>query len=342
MRSARKLATAVIVLGALFAVGNAATGYWLREIRPFEETDNAYVRSHLAHISPEISGYVQAVHFTDHQQVRKGALLVVLDDREYRARVAHAKAALAAARARLLTLQADITVQDARVAQREADIRSVDAEVRRAGRDLARQRDLVRDGATSGQAEDTAIAANASAGARRAQAGAAFDEAARQRLAMQARLDEGTAAVAVAEAELRLARINLARTRIHAPVDGVLAERRVQLGQSVQPGSLIAQMVPQGDLFVEANFKETQLGAMRPGQPVLLEIDAFEDVTFHGVVTSTSPASGSEFSILPPENATGNFTKIVRRVPVRIDFQRDALTENIKPGLSVTARVRVR
>lgn len=135
MRSARRLTIAVIVLCTLFAVGNAATGYWLREIRPFEETDNAYVRSHLAHISPEIPGYVQAIHFTDHQRVRKGALLVVLDDREYRARVAHAKAALAAARARLLTLQADIAVQDARVAQREADIRSVDAEVRRAGRD---------------------------------------------------------------------------------------------------------------------------------------------------------------------------------------------------------------
>jgi len=342
MRKARGILGAMIFLGALFALGYLATGYWLNEVRPFEETDNAYVRSHLAQLSPRVPGYIKSVHFTDHQFVRKGTLLVVLDDREYRARLAHAEAALAAARAAVETLAADIKVQDARVAQRAAAIGLVEAEVRRAGRDLARQRDLARDGAASVQTEDAALAANSQANARLAQARAAWEEATRQRDAMQSKLAESVASVSVSAAGLRLARIDLQHTRIHAPIDGTLAERRAQVGQQVQPGTLLAHLVPSNDMFVEANFKETQLESMRPGQPVVLEIDAFSDRTFSGVVTSTSPASGAEFSILPPENATGNFTKIVRRVPVRIDFSREIPLEGIRPGLSVTARVRVR
>lgn len=342
MRKARGILGAAVFLGVLFALGYLATGYWLHEVRPFEETDNAYVRSHLAHVSPRIPGYIKSVHFTDHQFVRKGSLLVILDDREYRARVAHAEAALAAAQAAVATLAADIKVQDARVAQRAAAIRLVEAEVRRAGRDLARQRDLARDGATSVQTEDAAQAANSQASASLVQARAAWDEATRQREAMQSRLAESIASVSVSAANLRLARIDLQHTRIHAPIEGTLAERRAQVGQQVQPGALLAHLVPSHDVFVEANFKETQLESMQPGQAVVLEIDAFSERPFRGVVTSTSPASGAEFSILPPENATGNFTKIVRRVPVRIDFARDTPLGGIRPGLSVTARVRVR
>lgn len=342
MRKARGILGAAVFLGVLFALGYLATGYWLHEVRPFEETDNAYVRSHLAHVSPRIPGYIKSVHFTDHQFVRKGSLLVILDDREYRARVAHAEAALAAAQAAVATLAADIKVQDARVAQRAAAIRLVEAEVRRAGRDLARQRDLARDGATSVQTEDAAQAANSQASASLVQTRAAWDEATRQREAMQSRLAESIASVSVSAANLRLARIDLQHTRIHAPIEGTLAERRAQVGQQVQPGALLAHLVPSNDVFVEANFKETQLESMQPGQAVVLEIDAFSERPFRGVVTSTSPASGAEFSILPPENATGNFTKIVRRVPVRIDFARDTPLGGIRPGLSVTARVRVR
>ena len=342
MRKARGILGAAVFLGVLFALGYLATGYWLHEVRPFEETDNAYVRSHLAHVSPRIPGYIKSVHFTDHQFVRKGSLLVILDDREYRARVAHAEAALAAAQAAVATLAADIKVQDARVAQRAAAIRLVEAEVRRAGRDLARQRDLARDGATSVQTEDAAQAANSQASASLVQTRAAWDEATRQREAMQSRLAESIASVSVSAANLRLARIDLQHTRIHAPIEGTLAERRAQVGQQVQPGALLAHLVPSHDVFVEANFKETQLESMQPGQAVVLEIDAFSERPFRGVVTSTSPASGAEFSILPPENATGNFTKIVRRVPVRIDFARDTPLGGIRPGLSVTARVRVR
>ena len=342
MPKARGILGATIFLGALFALGYLATGYWLREVRPFEETDNAYVRSHLAQLSPRIPGYIKSVHFTDHQFVHKGTLLVTLDDREYRARVAHAEAALAAARAAVATLSADIQVQDARVEQRAAAIGRVQAEVKRAGRDLARQRDLARDGAASVQTEDAAQAAHSQANASLVQARAAWEEAKRQRNALQSRLTESMAAVTVSAANLRLARIDLQHTRIHSPIDGTLAERRAQVGQQVQPGALLAHLVPSGDVFVEANFKETQLELMRAGQVVELEIDAFPERAFRGVVTSASPASGAEFSILPPENATGNFTKIVRRVPVRIDFAKDVVRDEIKPGLSVTARVRVR
>jgi len=330
------------VLAVLFGGTYFATDYWLCQVRPFESTDNAYLRTHMAQVSPRVAGYIREIHFSDNQPVKAGDLLLVIDDSDYQARAQHAEATVQAARAQHESLAAELAVQAARVEQRRASVRLAEAEVRRSGRDFARQKDLATDGATSLQARDNAEASSSQAGARLAEARAAQAEAQRQAEAIAVRLRESEAAIAVAEATLDIARIDLGRTRIHAPVSGTLAQRHVQMGQLVQPGSLLAYLVPEGDLFVEANFKETQLQDMHVGHPVEIAIDAFEDVRYRGVVASAAPASGAEFSILPPENATGNFTKIVRRVPVKIEFAEGTSLQGLKPGMSVTARVRVR
>lgn len=338
----RQAGLGLALLGALFGAAYLGTQYWLHELHPYETTDNAYLRTHMAQISPQVSGFVRGIHFNDHQPVRTGDLLVEIDDRDFRARLGHARAALLAARAQRETLASEALVQETRVAQQEAAVQRAKIEAARSRADFARQADLARDGAASVQVRDNAKATAALARAGHTQAGAALAETRRQADTITARLRESEAAIGIAEATLRIAEIELEKTRILAPVDGVVAQRQVQLGQWIQPNGLIAYLVPANDLFVEANFKETQLEDMHVGDPVEIEVDAFPTLSYHGVVSSAAPASGAEFSILPPENATGNFTKIVRRVPVKIAFEAQANLQGLKPGMSVTARVRVR
>ena len=159
---------------------------------------------------------------------------------------------------------------------------------------------------------------------------------------MDAQIEETRARVKAAEANLELARIDLANTRITAPMAGIIGNRSVQVGQLVKPGSVLSYLIPTDGLFVEANFKETQIAKMQPGQPVEIKIDAYPDQVFKGSMDSFAPASGSEFSLLPPENATGNFTKIVRRVPVKISFAPGTDLSRLRPGLSTVIKVKVR
>lgn len=159
--------------------------------------------------------------------------------------------------------------------------------------------------------------------------------------AIDARIEQSRARLGALVADLELAKIALSHTRITAPMDGVIGNRSVQVGQLVKPGNVLAYLIPNRDVYVEANFKETQIEAMRVGQPVDIEVDALSSQTFHGTISSFAPASGSEFSLLPSENATGNFTKIVRRVPVKIVFDSGTSTDLLRPGLSTTVKVRV-
>jgi len=158
---------------------------------------------------------------------------------------------------------------------------------------------------------------------------------------LDTQIQETRARVKAAEANLELARIDLANTRITAPMAGIIGNRSVQVGQLIKPGSVLGHLIPAKGLFVEANFKENQIARMQPGQPVEIRIDAYPDQVFEGVLDSFAPASGSEFSLLPPENATGNFTKIVRRVPVKIAFKPDGDLSQLRPGLSTVIKVKV-
>jgi membrane fusion protein (multidrug efflux system) len=216
-------------------------------------------------------------------------------------------------------------------------------------KDLKRFTNLAKEGAVSAQSRDAAESAYKQAKAEHDKFVSARQGAESRLASLDARLNESRARLKAAEAALELARIDLANTRIVAPIDGVVGNRSVQVGQLVQPGSALAYLVPADGLFVEANFKETQIGPMQAGQTATISIDALDGRRFEGSVDSFAPASGSEFSLLPPENATGNFTKIVRRVPVKIRFrQRTDLNllrtdlNLLRPGLSAVVQVRVR
>lgn len=326
----------------LFAAVSAAIAYWLTAVHPFESTDNAYLKAHITLISPKEMGYVKEVLFEDNQPARPGDLLVVLDDHDFRARLAQAEAQLGLETARIQTLETDKRTQGAKIRQEEANIASAEAEAERASKDLKRYARLVEEGAISAQSHDSAQSVQKQMNAQLERFRSARQEASSQMTALDAQIAESRARIKAAEAVLDLARIDLGNTRIVAPIAGFIGNRNVQVGQLVKPGSVLAHLIPEGEVFVEANFKETQIDLMRPGQPADIRVDAYPGEVFEGRVGSFSPASGSEFSLLPPENATGNFTKIVRRVPVKIQFKPGTDLSRLKPGLSTTVKVRVR
>lgn len=327
-----------------FLLAGAAFGgyrYWHMAIAPYESTDNTYLKAHPSLISPRESGYVKSVHFEDNQTVKPGDLLVVIDDADFRARVAEGEAQIEVEKAQINSLESDKRVQQSRIEEQRAEIATAEVDLERAARDLRRFGNLVREGAVSGQTHDSAAAAWRQARAQRDKFLAARQEAEGQLSALDARIGEARARIKSIQATLETARIALSHTRLVAPIAGVIGNRSVQVGQLVKPGSILAYLIPDQGLYVEANFKETQIEHMSPGQPVEIRVDAFPDETFAGRVDSFAPASGAEFSLLPPENATGNFTKIVRRVPVRIAFDSGADLSRLRPGLSATAKVRV-
>ncbi|MBK8959999.1 MAG: HlyD family secretion protein [Proteobacteria bacterium] len=342
MRALTRFLTLLFWCGVVAVIGYFGHAWWQTHVRPFESTDNAYVRAHMAQISARITGHVKAVHFTDNQAVQAGALLVEIDDAPLLAERDQAAAEAASRALRRATLNAELDTQNARIAQHVASFAAASASFSRAQKDLARLAGLVEDGSVPAQQRDAAESAVAIARAELARQRALTEEATRERATLAAQIAEAEAAHKTAEAALRRSEVALTHTRILAPISGVLGNRAVQVGQLLQPGAVLAFLVPQEGLFVEANFKETQLENMRAGQPVAIEVDAYPQAALTGVVDSSAPASGAEFSILPPENATGNFTKIVRRVPVKIRLDANRALALLKPGLSCVVKVRVR
>ena len=328
----------LLILTSAIAVGIV---YWLKAIHPFETTDNTYLKSHLSLISPKETGYVTEVLFEDNQKVMPGDLLVVIDDHDFQAKVAQAEAQVLMETAHIKTLETEKRTQSAKISQEEANIAVAEADLERAAKDTKRFGNLAADGAVSVQTRDTAESTHKQAAARRDKTRSARLEAESELASREARIDETRARLKAVQSALELARIDLTNTRIVAPIAGIMGNRSVQVGQLVKPGSVLSYLIPTDGLFVEANFKETQIGRMQPGQLVDIRVDAYPDSWFEGTVDSFAPASGSEFSLLPAENATGNFTKIVRRVPVKILFRPGTDLSRLKPGLSTVVKVRV-
>ena len=307
-----------------------------------ETTDNAYVHSDVTSLAPKVGGYVTAVEVEDNQTVRTGDVLFRIDDRDYRARLAQAVANVEAAGARLTNVDADIELQHAMVRQAEAQKRSTVAEMDLATKTSDRRRELIRTDAISQAALDEADAALSRAEAGVAAASATVD-AQQQRIAVLASQREAAvAAVAQAKAARDLAQIDLDNTVVHAPVDGVIGNRQVRLGRLVTPGASLLDIVPVNDVWVVANFKETQIEHIQPGQHVRIAIDGYPNQTFAGVVDSFAPGSGSAFSLLPTDNATGNFIRVVQRVPIKIRFVGSPLAGRLVPGLSARVEVDLR
>jgi membrane fusion protein (multidrug efflux system) len=333
----KKKAVGVLLCSSALVV--LAVGWaWARSSSE-TSTDNAYVRGDVTSLAPRVAGYVIAVEVEDNQKVQAGDVLFRIDDRDYRARLAQAAANVEAAQARLANVDAETQLQHALVRQAEAQSRSALAELTLAIKANDRRRDLIRSNAVSQAQLDESDTARSRAEAGLAAASATL-EAQRQRLAVLAtQRDAAVAALAQAKAAQDVAQVDLDSTVVRAPVSGVVGNRQVRVGRLVAPGASLLDIVPVHDLWVVANFKETQLEHIRPGQRVRITIDGYPSQTFEGVVNSFAPGSGSAFSLLPTDNATGNFVRVVQRVPVKIRFASSPSPAHLVPGLS--ARVKI-
>jgi multidrug resistance efflux pump len=342
-RTRHAIATAGIVLVALLAVLVLLRAW---QLPPFggndETTENAYVRGRTTSIAPQVSGYVVEVLVRDYQQVKRGQVLVRIDDRIYRARVAQAAANLDAQLAALANSRQAHASRTAGLQSQTAGLAGARAQLLRARADLARIDDLVSDGSVSRRERDQAVAvlAQAEAGVRQS---AASGEIARQDIRT---VDVGRggleAQVEAARAQLRLAEIDLGNTVIRAPEDGQVGEIGVRLGQYVTNGNQLLALVPP-DRWIIANYKEAQTARMVPGQPATFTVDALGGAKLRGRVEQLSPAAGSEFAVLKPDNATGNFVKIPQRIGVRVSVDPgQAQAVRLRPGMSVEMRIDTR
>jgi membrane fusion protein (multidrug efflux system) len=332
-----------LVCAALVAGAGLGGWYWWTAARFIETTDNAYVEADISAISPQVSGYIRDLPVESNQPVRKGDVLAVLEDEEYAAKVQEASAAVDLATAAVATAAARIAQAVASVDAASAAVASAEAERTRTRRDLERSAVLVsREGVSRRQYDEReADAHKGDAAYNGAVAALAADR--KRILTLEAEMREASARVQQAEVRLRLARIDQERTVVRSPVDGVVGNRGAQIGQFVRAGTLMMAVVPLDTVHIVANFKETQLSRMKIGQRVRITVDAYADRDLFGRIESLAPASGSRFSVLPPDNATGNFTKIVQRVPVRIALEPENRQAGIlRPGLSVEASIDTR
>jgi membrane fusion protein, multidrug efflux system len=336
----KRRALTIAIGTLLFGAAAWCAWFWWTEWRFIQTTDDAYVGGDVTTLSSKVPGFIEKVLIIDNQWVKAGDLLVKLDDRDYRAQLTRAQASVAAQTAALDNLDANRRLQQSIIDQAEADIAATVAELARARYDFDRYRTLSNDRFASVQRFQQADADHekALAADRKARAGL---EAARRRLdVIDTQKQQTQAALDQSLAERDLATLNLAYTEIRAPIDGVVGNRSARAGAYATVGVQLLAVVPAHGLWVDANFKESQLTAMREGQVAEVVADVLPGVSFRGHVASLAPATGAQFSVIPPENATGNFTKIVQRVPVRIVLEEDASElGKLRPGLSVVVRV---
>lgn len=324
-------------------VGAAAFAHWWLVGRHYEETDNAYVQGDITLISSQLAAQVTEVLVDDNQLVEAGDPLVRLDPRDFDVALAHASANLATRRAEQQQARSKLTQQDSLILAAEAGMLATQAEQRRIELDIKRITPLQRSGYAS---EEQLSNFRAQLEVAKAQVKKADADVQTQKLTkdtLYADIERLAAQIQAAEADISQAELALGRAEIRAPIAGRVGQRTARVGQNVQPGSHLLAVVPASELWVKANFKETQIQAMHEGQSAELVFDAFPDQIVTAQIQSLFPASGAQFSLLPPDNATGNFTKVVQRFPVKLVIDADQpLMENIRPGMSVHVKVDLR
>jgi membrane fusion protein (multidrug efflux system) len=336
--------TILILLGLVALVAALAwLGHWWVVGRFIESTDDAYVQADSVTIAPKVSGYVTDVYVADNQAVKPGDPLVKLDARQYQVALDQARATVDARTADIEHAQAQIEQQRANVAQAQAQQEVAQVSLRHARDEVARYAPLAATGAETTE-RLSELKSNRDQAQATLAADAAVVTAARSQIsALNAQLAQARAQLEAARANAAQSQLDLDHTVVTSALAGRVGDRTVRVGQYVQPGTRMLTVVPVQNTYLTANFKETQIGRMRAGQPVELHVDALPGHTLHGVVESFSPGTGAQFALLPPENATGNFTKIVQRVPVRIRLETGPETRNVLlPGMSVTVDVDTR
>ena len=326
----------LVIAAALFA-------HWWLVGRHYQSTDNAYVHGDITRVSSQLAAQVTEVLVIDNQTVEAGDLLVRLDDRDFTTALAKARANLATREAEHQQARAQLKRQDSMIEAARAALDARKAEQRRIELDIQRILPLRESGYASEEqiSNFRAQLDVAKAHVRGAEAESQTQGATKDTL--QAEIDRLAALIQAAQSEVAGAEIDLSRTEIRAPVPGRVGQRSVRIGLNVQPGNHLLAIVPGRDLWVQANFKETQIKRMHKDQAVTLVFDAFDDQPVQGYIDSLFPASGAQFSLLPPDNATGNFTKVVQRIPVKIAIDNDhPLSQVVRPGMSVSVKVDLR
>ena len=330
---------AFLIIAGLIVVGAVVGGLlWWLDARNWESTDDAFVQADVTQVSPRVAGYVNAVYVSDNQDVAQGAKIIDLDPSDYEAKTAEAAAALAAAESGEQQALASVRSAEADVGQAQAAELSAQTEADRAHSELKRFESLSAEAVTQQQL----INLRAAAAAADAQLAAAKQKTVSSQVhvkSSQSQVAVAQAQIKQAQASLHEAQLQLDYTKIAAPIAGHVTSKSVQPGNYVQIGQALMALVPH-DVYVIANYKETQLDMIKPGQAVDIAVDAFSGHTFHGKVDSIQRGSGAAFSLLPPENATGNYVKVVQRVPVKIVFDSEGYA--LGPGMSVVPKVRVR
>jgi membrane fusion protein (multidrug efflux system) len=336
---------ALLTGAALAAVAGATWygwDYWTVG-RYLVSTDDAYVQADNTTIAPRVSGYLHEVLVGDNEHVKAGRVLARIDDRDFKVALDQAKADVAAARAAIASKEAQLEVQQAVISAARATLDVDQATLTYAAQDNKRYTDLAATGSGSVQNAQASQARIAGAQATLARDTATFVSAQRQVDLLRAEIAQATATLARVQAQQAQAELNLGYTTIVAPIDGVVGNRTLRTGQFVQAGTQLMSLVPASGAYVVANFKETQLTDVREGQPVTIAVDMFPGQAVHGHVDSLAPASGQEFALLPPDNATGNFTKVVQRIPVKIALDgRDNALIALRPGMSVIPTIETR
>ena len=332
--------TALALAGALAVAGAADFGhYYLTTGRYLETTDDAYVKADSTIIAPKVSGYIAEVLVSDNEPMKAGQLLARIDDRDFKTALHQARADVAASEAAVKNLNAQIELQEPLIQQQAVEVDASEANLKFAQEERTRYDGLMKSGSgTIQRAQQTDAALHAQT-AQLQQGKSGLIAANKRTEVLSTERAKAFAQLDHARAVEQQAALNLSYTEITAPVDGTVGARSLRVGQYVQAGTQLMAVVPLDAVYVVANFKETQLAHVRNGQPVELKIDSFHSIRLKGHVDSLAPASGLEFALLPPDNATGNFTKIVQRVPVKIVLDDQSLNGLLRPGMSAVPTV---
>lgn len=337
----RKRRQQLVFAGVALAAAVATATYYYSFVAPYESTDDAFIEAHVTPIASQVSGRVEQLFVDDNQQVTNGEILLRIDPRDYQAKLDQVRAALADARGRLAEASAQFIVDQAKVKQEKANVVAAEAQATWAEADDKRYQAVGPQAASKSQVDLAATQARSTT--------AQVDAARERELAAEAQVTLDQAAIQTAqadvqqsEADVRQAELNLSYTEVKASEDGYVTHRTVEQGAYIEPGQALLALVPR-NVWVVANFKETQLTHMRPGQPVEVHVDAYPKVKFQGHVDSIEAGSGAYFSLLPLENASGNYVKVVQRVPVKIVLSQVPDSGIVLgPGMSVEPSVRVK
>jgi membrane fusion protein, multidrug efflux system len=331
----KRAALALAVIGGVFAAADYGWYYWTTG-QHLVATDDAYVDVHSATISPKISGYISDVPVNDNQHVKAGDVIARIDPRDYQTALDGARANVVATQATIDTLTQQIAQQHLVVEQTRQQVTSDQAALIYSQQDYQRYTDLERTGYGTVQRAQQARSDIVQKQAKLDSDKAGVASAEKQIAVLQGQLEQARASLAQQQASEHQAELNLSYTTITAPFDGTIGVRNIQVGQYVQAGTQLMAVVPLQSVYITANYMETQLTHVRAGQPVTINVDTFDGTVVHGHVESVAPASGQQFALLPPDNATGNFTKIVQRIPVKIAVDpNDSLAGQLRPGMSV-------